>query len=369
MDPGRSRSVPEKVGQHDGLDTVLNELQRDEEKRDPAQKDHQEDDHISVADTKIEQPSPSFSFFGKLPAELRVGIWHYALNSAISPRPPIIRQISHHPYTAKEKPPPLLHVNREARYEASKYYTQHTITFHSPHYSDTIDPAMILFFSPRVETLFLHTTPKPQAREISEECDCPKERHCCDPTNPVHSRAFDDFPFYVVCACPRANLPNRQSHLLRHFRYADTSAIKRVALYFDHHDEEYGEVVPYEVRAAFPAATSVTLAVPLKPPPVRNDLSFQCYFPATLWDIWDRYRNATGRWRLHYTRGTYYDAAWRGVELRVWVSDEAWKRWWELVDGEDGLSHFCRDYKRGSSRIGYELDVLLNGGLDTPGED
>jgi hypothetical protein len=70
----------------------------------------------------------SFPQFPLLPTELRLRIWHLCL----SPR---VIEIKYHPkrceYTARTTPPPLLHVNREARQEIQQIYT---LCFQPPTY-------------------------------------------------------------------------------------------------------------------------------------------------------------------------------------------------------------------------------------------
>jgi hypothetical protein len=180
---------------------------------------------------------PGFQLFGKLPAELRILIWTHALRSTTSLRPPIIHQTPRFPFLAKERVPILLQVNREARHEAEKFYTQRTIRF----FDYDNQPDMILFFSPGVETLFLSVDPL-TAEPAIRRCEC--EAYCwC-------RRRMD---WYLRgCACPLARLASRQMHLLRRFQSANTIAIKHVALYFDWHCHGWCEEVPAFIRRAFP---------------------------------------------------------------------------------------------------------------------
>jgi hypothetical protein len=263
-----------------------------------------------------------FPYFANLPAELQVRIWVCALESARSARPAIVRQKPSFPYMFKEKAPALLHVNQAARYEAARYYTSRSIAF--PFRFRL--PDMILFFHPGAETLFLDTAPS--MSDKLRGCSCILDCNCRNDTI-VWS--------YIGCPCSHASLANRHTHLLRQFLFADTSAVKHVALHFDVHQQDWGEFCCKDTMRAFPTAWSLTFVVPLdleylrpilyhQPPIVDNFLStwyatvthvirwmkgYREKFPVPTFDVWVK----NPEWmKLERTGGGYEECV---IERRV----------------------------------------------------
>jgi hypothetical protein len=161
----------------------------------------------------------TFTLFPKLPPEIRVMIWTYAISDLVSLSSPIIKQIAVSPFMCKEPPPALLHVNHESRYEALRVFTPLTITF------QVRQAPLILFFYLGVNTLVLEAGPEIPLIETTGCClNQDFDIALCPCTSSDWLNAISAPPCHHKClAC-------KQIHLVNRFLGADTSTILKLKL-------------------------------------------------------------------------------------------------------------------------------------------